>query len=545
MSAQISRTNTSDLQASQYDGQIRLLDSTGADVDDGAALEPGESWRRLARNPTRTSVKEQLSRRKYASWRRDKFGNDVDDSNASREADAGAATAGKTNKTQAAVTEVHPENEESQTVDFGAQPSTSDVADQAKPNQPMTIPKRSEKPDQQVDILYENQRGSFFCGIPLYSHSSLLNFDPAAWVTRDFKNSPVNITNAQVPDPSWMWAWKTWYVDMSADVDEEGWQYSFMFGKNFSWHGTHPWFHSFVRRRRWLRKRVKRSDKAARKEGDASLEGGHHLNADYFTIHSRPRERSPVGDSTNPEARLARPVSFASHGTSDQEVAKTEEMKDVPSLMKAIKLSTIDREKVDALKQFVSTAGEEILYLSEKIPEIMSSLVFQNSKRQILQYLKDQAESAQQHREQHDAEDRPEGDEEKRRIDNLLKAAEAANQEIQGLEYWSDRKHVLQTEDELDVDDIQQSREGVGEIKGISEKAEITAHVRVDRRLNVKGKEAERSNDDESKEKEDLKAEPHIIGDSLVIPDKGDDDDDDNKSVDEDAWKGNGQPIYL
>ena len=108
-----------------------------------------------------------------------------------------------------------------------------------------------------INVLYENQRGSFFCGIPLYSSNSLLNFDPAGWQTSPFQDSPMNITNSQLPDPSWEWVWRTWYVDMSYDVDEEGWQYSLSFRTGIAWHGNHPWFHSFVRWRRWLRKRVK------------------------------------------------------------------------------------------------------------------------------------------------------------------------------------------------------------------------------------------------------------------------------------------------
>lgn len=101
-----------------------------------------------------------------------------------------------------------------------------------------------------IDVLYENQRGAWLCGLPLFSSASLLNFDPPAWRNGLGQASPVSVVDAQTPDPSWRWAWPTWYVDMSADVDEEGWQYSFMFRQKTSWHGSHPWFHSFVRRRR-------------------------------------------------------------------------------------------------------------------------------------------------------------------------------------------------------------------------------------------------------------------------------------------------------
>lgn len=544
MSATLQKQNTVQPSADSRDGQIKLVDSTIIG-EEGAQLTSRESWRRLARLPTRTSVKEELSRRKYASWRKDKFNGDVEGDLANTEPLQDVCAGSGVQKSANVVVDVHPDNEESQTADFGARPSTSD---QPKPKHDMKAKNQIPKSDQEVDILYENQRGSFICGIPLYSHSSLLNFDPAAWVTRDYKDSPVNITNAQVPDPSWMWAWKTWYVDMTGDVDEEGWQYSLMFGKNFAWHGTHPWFHSFVRRRRWLRKRVKRTN-GAKRDQDGSIEAAHHLNADYFTIHSRTRDRSPVGETTNPETVLARPVSFTSlTSAAEDETRKPEEIKDIPSLIKAIKLSKIDREKVDALRRFISTSGDEIVYLEDKMPEIMSSFVFQNSRRQILQYLKDQADQAQKHRDEHDAEDRPEGEAETRRINNLLKAAEAGQKQIQGLEYWSDRKHVLETQDELDQDldqdyEMQQNQQGVGEIRGISEKAETSAELRVDRRLMNKGKSTERTKQGNNDGAQDLKTEPRVLGDALIIPDE--DDDNDNKSVDEDAWKGSGQPIHL
>jgi len=112
--------------------------------------------------------------------------------------------------------------------------------------------------DIHLDVLYENQRGMYLFGKPMYSGKALFPKEAAPWADERYKRTLVNITNAQVPDPSWEWAWKVWYVDMSRDVDEEGWEYSLYFN-GFSWHATSPWFHSFVRRRRWirLRKRIK------------------------------------------------------------------------------------------------------------------------------------------------------------------------------------------------------------------------------------------------------------------------------------------------
>jgi len=320
----------------------------------------------------------------------------------------------------------------------------------------------------------------FFFGIPLYSHSSLLNLDPAPWITKDLKDSAVNITNAQVPDPSWEWAWKTWYVDMSYDVDEEGWQYSFSFGRKWSWHGTHPWSHSYVRRRRWLRKRI-RQHGATTKGKEGTMGAGHVLSGDYFTIHPK-RDRSPASTL----ATTARMSHLSHENTADLDDA-SEEIKNVPNLFKSLRRANVDREKIDAVKKFVEHGGEELVYLEEQIPEIVSFLVFQTSRRQLLELLKHAADKAQKHRDEHDANDNPEGEAEKSRIDNLLKAVGAANEQIRGLEYWSDRKHALKTSDEPDgkskaekeisafdgASTVPTEDNPVDEIRGISEKAEV------------------------------------------------------------------------
>jgi len=71
-------------------------------------------------------------------------------------------------------------------------------------------------------------------------------------------------------------------------------------------------------------------------------------------------------------------------------------------------------------------------------------LIFQNSRRQLLSTLMDRFEAAKTHREQHEREHKPEGDAEQRRINNLLKAIEAADNECKKLEYWSDIKNLTE-----------------------------------------------------------------------------------------------------
>jgi hypothetical protein len=217
----------------------------------------------------------------------------------------------------------------------------------------------------QIDILYENQRGFFFFGIPRFSSNSLLNFDPSSWVDSNLKPSAVNITNAQVPDPSWEWAWRAWYVDMSRDVDEEGWEYSFWFGNSSAWHGTHPWFHSFVRRRRWLRKRVRRH---THHKKDNSLAEGHALNSDYFTIHSEHRPKS-IDESSSATSEVRSPNGI--DGTRSPEEADDDrrdgEVKDIPTLMLGLKRSAIDREKIVLIGRFLEQGGDELHYLVENV----------------------------------------------------------------------------------------------------------------------------------------------------------------------------------
>ena len=217
-------------------------------------------------------------------------------------------------------------------------------------NTPTSQPEeqRPKTSDSHIDVLYENQRGWFVFGIPLFSSKALWNFkiDPAPWIDARFRPSAVNITNAQVPDPSWVWDWKSWYVDMSLDVDEEGWQYSLLF-KGSPWHGNHPWFHSFVRRRRWLRKRVKQKLPPKTKE--------------------TARERL-FGETFSIGTTLARSTTFGTASAQDSsQTSLNEEVKDIATLMSKLKKAAIDREKIVIIHKFIDDGGEELHYLAEQV----------------------------------------------------------------------------------------------------------------------------------------------------------------------------------
>lgn len=71
-------------------------------------------------------------------------------------------------------------------------------------------------------------------------------------------------------------------------------------------------------------------------------------------------------------------------------------------------------------------------------------LMFQNSRRQLLSTLMDRFEDAKAHRKEHKDNGTPEGDAETRRIDNLVKSIEVADEECKKLEYWSDIRKLTQ-----------------------------------------------------------------------------------------------------
>ncbi len=351
--------------ADQYDHAISLIDTTkpapepNPDVHVHIASSSESSSHEasgapLGRRRTKVSLREELAKRKYSKWQEARFSREggedagagsVDGSTRRKDGDRnGRSTSDNTNG------ELSNDGEQGRTQAQSAQKATRVKEKRDEGNME----------DYVVDVLYENQRGVFWCGIPTYSHKSLLNFDPSPWQTSTFKDSPVNITNAQVPDPSWEWAWKSWYVDMSEDVDEEGWQYSFSFTRGFAWHGSHPWFHSFVRRRRWLRKRTKRhsSHRGGQKSG---LSQAHLLSADYFTIHPDSR------DSSTERTGQARSSISSHQGDGSMDEHDLDEISDITALNKALKKVTVDREKIAVVKQFLAQGGEDVFYLANRV----------------------------------------------------------------------------------------------------------------------------------------------------------------------------------
>ncbi|KAL9613209.1 MAG: hypothetical protein Q9167_002225 [Letrouitia subvulpina] len=416
----VSRTLTNDLNA--HDHAINLVDTTipKADIESAAAVEESQlSGAPLSRKWTRGTLRKEIAKRKYAKWQQEKT-NSVNiieesvDSSGEGSSEPESTAQGK-----------RPQRDDDK---FGGPQKKT-----AKEGKKLAA-KSKPAPESVIDVLYENQRGWFFCGIPLYSSNSLLNLDPAPWQTSTFKDSPVNITNAQVPDPSWQWEWKTWYVDMSHDVDEEGWEYSFSFQPRFVWHGSHPWFHSFARRRRWLRKRVKVHPlRSYGKRGD--MKEAHQLNADYFTIHGMKRSKSPASSAGATATRS----SYTYDGQESDSEQDFNDISNVVALLAALRKATVDREKIVAVKAFLGQGGDELYYLADNMEELMDLFVYQTSRQHVYNYILEFLEEAKSTL----TDPPPEAEDldieaADRKIKNLDQALRVAKTYLEGFEYWSD-----------------------------------------------------------------------------------------------------------
>ncbi|KAF9774312.1 hypothetical protein IL306_007674 [Fusarium sp. DS 682] len=295
-------------------------------------------------------------------------------------------------------------------------------------NHPQVKPKKPHvERETAIDILYENERGGFLCGIPLFSSQALGGLDPPAWTNAYHKASPSNIHNAQVPDPTWEWAWPEWRINYQKGVDEHGWEYSFHFSKKFSWHSG-KWWNSFVRRRAWIRKRVRKRPE------DVSADP-HMLNADYFTIrpasHKSPKSRASVISS-----RLSR--SSMSQMSAVEADEKPADIDNVDDLMRALRQARIDREKLDAVNNYMEHATD-LKNLQHEMHEIMSLFVFQQSRRILLSRLMEiHDETTAQMKKTNTSELRE-------RNQALKDAVRHADEEVRKLAYWSDVKQMTES----------------------------------------------------------------------------------------------------
>ena len=120
------------------------------------------------------------------------------------------------------------------------------------------------------------------------------------------------------------------------------------------------------------------------------------------------------------------------------------EISDISALMAALRRSRVDREKIAAIKIFLEQGGDELFYLAEKTPEILAIFVHQTSCRQLqsclLQALDEATSTDSKGKDKENGKEDSDTDiaARKRKIDNLLKAINAAGVHINDLHYWSD-----------------------------------------------------------------------------------------------------------
>ncbi|KAF4996571.1 hypothetical protein FGRMN_4412 [Fusarium graminum] len=278
-----------------------------------------------------------------------------------------------------------------------------------------------------IDVLYENERGGFLCGIPLFSGQALGGLDPPAWTNKYHKASPSSIHNAQVPDPTWEWAWPEWRINQQDGTDEHGWEYSFHFSKKFSWHSG-KWWNSFVRRRAWTRKRVRK------RAEDISCDP-HMLNTDYFTVKAA-SHRSHRSHGSVASSRLSHSsMSQISAADADE---KPSDIDNVQDLMSALRQARIDREKLDAVNNFMEHATD-LENLQHEMHEIMSLFIFQQSRRILLSKLMEIHDETTAQVEKTNTSDLRE------RNQALKDAVHHADEEVRKLAYWSDVKQMAES----------------------------------------------------------------------------------------------------
>lgn len=286
---------------------------------------------------------------------------------------------------------------------------------------------RIKGPMVEYDILIENQRGIFLGKTPYFSANSLLNFDPKPWITGwTGGESITDVTNTTAP-VGWHWTWDQWRVDMGTfvidagsdrsgrtvffdgDVDRDGWQYAGWFGfsrmahwfrvrkgkpdpsliagrnqeddirqvqssfnrrktklvfRNTRWHGTHPFFHSFVRRRWWIRER-QRDDCCLgvdEPEDELQILPGVALTPKKPSRLARMRSRKD-NDSGDDNRRLSRYLYLRRQLPNRSDVADgrsihLNRIPSVPMLIQLLRVKQTDQQRLDCLAGFLDIPAD-------------------------------------------------------------------------------------------------------------------------------------------------------------------------------------------
>jgi hypothetical protein len=112
-------------------------------------------------------------------------------------------------------------------------------------------------------------------------------------------------------------------------------------------------------------------------------------------------------------------------------------------LMAVLRVSRIDREKIEAINNYLANAKEALEGLQGVMHEIMALFVFQASRRVLVSKLTQAYDKAVAELEEQKDKD-PELE---RRAKHLSAAVEHADEEVRRLEYWSDVKSLAEEGD--------------------------------------------------------------------------------------------------
>lgn len=183
-----------------------------------------------------------------------------------------------------------------------------------------------------------------------------------------------------------------------------------------------------MRRRAWIRKRIKKHPE------DISADP-HMLNADYFTVKPASYRSHRSRDSII-SARLANQSSMSQISTEEIDEEPLE-INNIQDLMETLRLARIDREKLDAVENYLKHATD-LDKLQNEMHDIMSLFVFQGSRRKLLSDLMSvYDETTAQIKETNTSELRE-------RNQALKDAIGHADEEVRRLAYWSDIKQMAE-----------------------------------------------------------------------------------------------------
>lgn len=163
------------------------------------------------------------------------------------------------------------------------------------------------------------------------------------------------------------------------------------------------------------------------------------MNGQYFTIQPPSTSRSRAS-SQDGSRRYRNSMQSSRRGVDDE--ALTGDIEDVATLMRVLRSCRIDREKMEAVENFIEHGEAELHHLRRYMHDIMRMFIFQASRRLLLAHLlKIFNEALDAHekiaKSQQETKPRIQG-----RIDHLAEAVKHADEEVKKLEFWSDVKGI-------------------------------------------------------------------------------------------------------